>query len=59
MVSSQGPHERGAGLILVSATLGMILLALESMAVMRVIDFRRLLSTPVFDPGRVPSTAGL
>jgi len=54
MVSSQGPHERAARLILVSATLGMILLALESMAVMRLIDFRLLLSTPVFDPWQSP-----
>lgn len=54
MMSSQGPQERGARLILVTVPIGIIFVALESMALMRVIDFRLMLGTPVFDPWQSP-----
>ena len=54
MVSPHGPHERGARLILVSASIGIMLVGVESIAVLRILDFRLILATPVFDPWESP-----
>lgn len=54
MVSPWPPLERFAQVVLVSLSIGAVVLLLESLVVVRLIDFRLTFATPVFDPWRSP-----